>query len=159
MLGVSPSCSVTQSHLILCNPLGCSMPGFPVLHCLPECVQTHAHWASDAIQPSHSRSPPSPSALNLFQNQDLFQWVSSSRQVVQVLQPTSKGEWKTPGYRLPTQVSRHFVRVVQGTNSSANHLWDQQWEFGRSLPGLVMKERKWKWSCSVVSDSLRPHRL
>ena len=30
-----------------------SMPGFPVLHCLPEFTQTHDHWFSDAIQPSH----------------------------------------------------------------------------------------------------------
>ena len=37
----------------------------------------HAHWVSDAIQPSHPLSPPSPSALNLFQHQGLFQWVSS----------------------------------------------------------------------------------
>ena len=51
-----------------------------------------------------------------------------------------EGKWKTPGYRLLVQVSRHFACVVQGTKSSANRLWDQSWEFGRSMPGLVMKE-------------------
>ena len=40
--------------------MNCSMPGFPVLHYLPEFVQTHVRWASDAIQPSHSLLPPSP---------------------------------------------------------------------------------------------------
>ena len=53
-----------------------SMPGFPVLHYLPEFAQTHVHWVSDAIQPSHSLSPPSP-LLSLSQYQDLYQWVSS----------------------------------------------------------------------------------
>ena len=55
---------VTQLCPILCDPMDCSMPGFPVLHCLPEFVQTQVHWVSDAIQPSHPLSPPSP-ALNL----------------------------------------------------------------------------------------------
>ena len=65
-------CSVTRLCLILCNPMGCSTPGFPVLHCLPEFAQTHVHWINDAIQPSHPLSPPSPSALNLSQDQGLF---------------------------------------------------------------------------------------
>ena len=43
-------CSFTQSWLTLCNPMDCSMPGFPVLHHLPELAQTHVHWVSDAIQ-------------------------------------------------------------------------------------------------------------
>ena len=46
-------CSVTQSCLILCDPVTCSMPGFPVLHDLPEFARTHVHWVNDAIQPSH----------------------------------------------------------------------------------------------------------
>ena len=33
-----------------------SMPGFPVLHYLPEFVQSHVHWVGDAIQPSHPLS-------------------------------------------------------------------------------------------------------
>ena len=52
--------SVTQSCPILCNPMDCSMPGFPVHHQLPELAQTHVHWVSDAIQPSCSLLPPSP---------------------------------------------------------------------------------------------------
>ena len=65
-------CLVTQSHLILCNPLDCSTPGFPVLHHLPELPQTHAHWVGDAIQPSHPLSSPSPPTFNLSQHQGLF---------------------------------------------------------------------------------------
>ena len=47
-------CSVTQSCPTLCDPRDCSMPGFPVLHYLPEFTQTHVHWINDAIQPSSS---------------------------------------------------------------------------------------------------------
>ena len=42
-------CSVPQSCPSLCDPMDCSMPGFPVLH-PPELVQTHVHWVGDAIQ-------------------------------------------------------------------------------------------------------------
>ena len=50
-------CSVTKSCLTLCDPMDCSTPGFPVLHYLPEFVQTHVHWVGDVIQPSHLCHP------------------------------------------------------------------------------------------------------
>ena len=56
--------------------MDCSMSGFPVLHCLPEFVQSRVHWVSDAIQPSHPLSSPSPPTFELSQHQGLFQWVS-----------------------------------------------------------------------------------
>ena len=49
-------CSVIQSWPTLYHPMDCSTPGFPVLHHLPELAQTHVHWVSDAIQPSHPLS-------------------------------------------------------------------------------------------------------
>ena len=73
--------SVTQSCLTLCDPMDCSTPGLPVYYQLPEFTQTHVHWVSDTIQPSHPLSSPSPPAFNLFQHQGLFQWVSSSHQM------------------------------------------------------------------------------
>ena len=69
-----------------CNPMDCSMPGFPVLHYLPGFAQTHIHWVDDDIQPSHSLFPPSPPSLNLSQHQGLFQWAGSSHQVSKVLE-------------------------------------------------------------------------
>ena len=57
--------SVPQSCPTLCDPLDCSTPGLPVHHQLPEFTQTHVHWVSDAIQPSHPLSSPSPAAINL----------------------------------------------------------------------------------------------
>ena len=52
-----PTCgSVAQSRPTLCDPMDCSTPGFLVFQHLPESVQTHVHWVSDAIQPSHPLS-------------------------------------------------------------------------------------------------------
>ena len=78
--------SVTQSCSTLCEPKNRSMPGLPVYHQLPEFTQTHIHRVSDAIQPSHSLSSPSPPAPNPSQHQSLFQWVNSSHEVAKVLE-------------------------------------------------------------------------
>ena len=51
-------CSVAKSRLTLCDPMDCSMPGFPVFHYLLEFAQIHVHWVGDIIQPFHSLSPP-----------------------------------------------------------------------------------------------------
>ena len=72
--------SVSQSCLTLCNPMNCSTPGLPVHHQLSEFTQTHVHWVSDAIQPCHRLSSPSPPAPNPSQHQSLFQWVNSSHE-------------------------------------------------------------------------------
>ena len=74
------------SRVWLCNPMDCSIPGLPVHHQLTEFAKTHIHWVSDAIQPSHPLSSPSPPALNLSQHQGLFKWVSSSHQVAKLLE-------------------------------------------------------------------------
>ena len=63
-----------------------STPGFPVLHHLLELAQSHVNQVSDAIQPSHPLSSPSPPAFNLSQHQGLFQWVNSLHQVANVLE-------------------------------------------------------------------------
>ena len=44
------------------------------------------HWLSDAIQPSHPLSSPSPPAINLSQHEGLFKWVSSSHEVAKLLE-------------------------------------------------------------------------
>ena len=78
--------SVTQSCPTLCDPMNRSTPGLPVHHQLPEFTQTHVHRVSDAIQPSHPLSSPSPPAHNPSQHQSLFQWVNSSHEVAKVLE-------------------------------------------------------------------------
>ena len=78
--------SVAQSCPTLCNPINHSTPGLPVHHQLSEFTQTHVHRVSDAIQPFHPLSSPSPPAPNPSQHQSLFQWVNSPHQVAKVLE-------------------------------------------------------------------------
>ena len=75
--------SVTQSWL--CDPMDCSMPGFPVHHQLLEFTQTHVLGVGDAIQSSHPLSFPSPSAFNLshlqsFQMSQFFTYQCTKQQ-------------------------------------------------------------------------------
>ena len=65
--------SVAQSCPTLCDSMNHSTPGLPVPHQLPEFTQTHVHRVSDAIQPSHPLSSPSPPAPSPSQHQGLFQ--------------------------------------------------------------------------------------
>ena len=65
----SPFSSVTQTCPILCDPMNCNKPGFPVHHQLLELTQTHVHRVSDAIQPSNPLSFLSPPAFNLSHQQ------------------------------------------------------------------------------------------
>ena len=78
--------SVAQSCPILCDPMDCGTPGFSVHHQLLEVAQTHVHWVSDAIRPSHPLSSPSP-ALNLSQHQGFFpvsQFFASGGQTIYI---------------------------------------------------------------------------
>ena len=78
--------SIPQLCLTLWNPKDCSPPGFPVHHQLPELIQTHVYQVGDAIQPSHPLLSPSPPAFDIFRHHCLFQWVSSSHQVANILE-------------------------------------------------------------------------
>ena len=65
--------SVAQSCPTLRKPMNLSTPGLPVHHQLPKFTQTHVHRVSDAIQPSHLLSSPSPPTPTPPQHQSLFQ--------------------------------------------------------------------------------------
>ena len=82
---VSSVSSFAQS-VWLCDPMNRSTPGLPVHHQLPEFTQTHVHRVSDAIQPCHPLSSPSPPAPNPSQHQSIFHWVNSSHEVAKVLE-------------------------------------------------------------------------
>ena len=62
-------CSAAKSRPRDCDIRDCSTPGLPVPHHLPQFVQVHVHWISDAIQPSHPLLPTSPFAFNLSRHQ------------------------------------------------------------------------------------------
>ena len=83
LLAVQFSCSVCP---ILCDPMDCSTPGFPVHHQPPELTKTHVQQVSDAIQPIHPLSSPFLPAFNFSQHQGLLKWVSSLHQVAKVLE-------------------------------------------------------------------------
>ena len=83
--------SVAQSFPTVCNPMNCSTTGLPVHHQLPESTQTHIHWVSEAIQPSHPLSSPSPPALSLSQHQGLFKWVR--RNIIMIKSNPTPARW------------------------------------------------------------------
>ena len=76
---------LVQSCPTLHNPMDHSTPGLPVHHQVLEFTRTHVHRVSDAIQPSHPLSSPSPPAPSPSQHQSPFQWVNSSHEVAKVL--------------------------------------------------------------------------
>ena len=78
---------------LVATPWAAARPGLPVHHGLLELTQTHVHWVSDAIQPSHPLPCPSIPALNLSQHQGLFKWVSSSHQVAKILEFQLQHQW------------------------------------------------------------------
>ena len=79
-------CSVPKCQ-ILCDPMDCSMPSLPVLHCLLEFAQIQVHCVDDAILSFHPLLPSSPLALSVSQHQGLLQWIGFSLQVAKMLEP------------------------------------------------------------------------
>ena len=71
-----------QSCQTLCDPMDCSTPDLLVHHQLPKFAQTHVHWVSDAIQPSHPLLSPSPPAFNLSNV-----WVFSNKPALRIRWP------------------------------------------------------------------------
>ena len=117
-LGMSSFSSVTQL-CPTCNPMDCSPPGFLVHYQLPKLAQTNVHQVSDAIQPSHSLSSPSPAAFNLSQHQGLLQGVSSSHQVAKLLnfQLQHQSYHEHPGL-ISFKINWLDLLAVQGTLKS-----------------------------------------
>ena len=81
-ISVQFSCPVVSISLW---PHGLQHARHPCPSPTPRVTQTHVHWVSDAIQPSHPLLPPSPPAFNLSQHQGLFQWVDTSHQMAKVV--------------------------------------------------------------------------
>ena len=154
--------SVTQSCPTLCDPMDCnSTPGFPVHDQLPGFTQTHVHWVSAAIQPSHPLSSPFSPAPNPSQHQSLFQWVNSLHEVAKVLeflsalasflpkksQGWSHSEWtgwislqsKGLSRVSNTTVQKHQFFGTQPSSQSNSHIhtWPQEkpqpWLDGHSI--------------------------
>ena len=81
---------------------------------------THVHWVSDAIQPSHPLSPPSPLVLSLSQHQGLFQWVTSLYPEAKVLELQLQHQSFQWIFRLISfRIDWFGLFAVQGTQESS----------------------------------------
>ena len=108
----------------LCDPMGCSMPGIPVPYCLLEFAHVHIHCISDAIQPSHSLMPSSPSVLNL--SQELFQWVICLHQMTKILELQLQHQsfkWIFSVDWFDLTVQGFFRSLLQHQSSKSSILW------------------------------------
>ena len=112
--------------------MDCTTPGLPVHHQHPEFTQTHVHWVTDAIQPSHPLSSPFPLTFNLYQRQSLFRRVSSSHQVAKVLEfqvQHQSFQWifRTDSFRMDwfdlLAVQRTLKSLLQHNSLKTSILW------------------------------------
>ena len=125
--------SVTQSCPTLCDPMNRSTPGLAVHHQLPEFTQTHVHRVSDAIQPSHPLSSPSPSAPNPSQHQSLFLWVNSSHEVAKYM-------------LLLLLIIRLMGQDLRRELLALNHETEIVWEKAQTMP-IILPWAHWpRWS-------------
>ena len=125
--------------------MDCSTPGFPVHHQLLELAQTHVHWVSDAIQPSHPLSSPSPPAFNLSQHQHFCQWLSSLHQVARYwsfsfsISPYNEYSglisFRTDWLDLLT-VQGTLKSLLQHHNLKASILWCSAFFYGSTLTSV-----------------------
>ena len=140
--------SVTQSCLTLCDPMNRSTPGLPVHHQLPEFIQTHVHWVSDAIQPSHPLSSPfsptpSPYQHQSFSNEFFFKWGGQSIGVSALASFLPKNtqdwssewtgwiSWQSKGLSKVfsnTTIQKHQFLGAQPSSQSTSHIhtWPQE---------------------------------
>ena len=141
--------SVAQSCLTLCDPMDCSTSGFPVHHQLLEFTQTHVHWVSDAIQPSHSVTPFS-SYLQSFPASGSFlmsQFFTSGGQSIGVSASTSVlprniQDWFPLGWTgwISLQ-SRGLSRVFSNTTVQKHQFYGTQLSY---TPALTSIHDYWK---------------
>ena len=114
--------SSVQSRPTLCDPMNCSMPDLPVHHQLPEFTQTHVHWISDAIQPSHLLSSPSPPApippsIRVFSNESTLRmrWKSTGASALASFLPKKSQGWSSEWTGWISLQSKGLSRVFSHT--------------------------------------------
>ena len=147
--------------------MDCSMPGFPVPYYLPEFAQNHAHWVSDAIQPLHPQSPPSPPDFNISKH-----LIFSSESVLRIRWPKywsfsfSISTSKEYSGMLSFSIAWFYLLAVQGTlknllqhhSSKASILWRSaffmvQLSYPYTTTGKTMALTIWIFVGKVVSLS------
>ena len=131
--------SIVQSCPTLCDPMDCSNPGFPVHYQLPEHAQTHVHWVSDAIQPSHPLLFPSSLAFNLSQHQGLFQ---------QHQGPFTSGGQSIGGFSFSDSPSNEYSGLI-----SFRINWFDIFAAWKTLKSLLQHFGSWNYLLVYVSPT------
>ena len=131
-------CSVAKSCLTPCDPMDCNVPGFSILHCLPEFAQIYVHWADDAIQPAHPPLPPSlllPSifpSIRIFSNDSghflsqLFTLGGQSIGASTSVLPVNKKGWFPLLTNLVSLLSKGLSRVFCNTTVQRHQFFSAQ---------------------------------
>ena len=154
------------SHVRLCYPMNCSMPGFPIYHQLFELAQTHVHRVSGAIEPSHPLLslllPPSifPS-IRIFLNESVLQsdgqsiGVSASASVLPMNIQDCFPLWMTDLISLQSSWESWEKTIRSLLHQIQKH------QFFSSQPSLVGHEVSWtQWSQpSLVDDHWKSNRF
>ena len=138
--------SVAQWCPTLYDPMDCSMANFSVHHQLLEPTQTHVHWVSDAIQPSHPLSSPSPPTFNLSQHQSLFQWVSqffawggqsTGVSALASVIPMNTQDWSPLGWTgCISMQSKGLTRVFTSTTVQKHQFFGAQLSYSPTLTSI-----------------------
>ena len=169
--------SVAQSCLTLCNPMDCSLPGFPVHHQLPEFTQTHVHRVSDAIQPSHPLSSPSPPApippsIRIFSNESVLRirwpkyWsfsfsISPSIEysgIIQYVSPSIKchcirhGATEIPAFRNSQSSGKHKTWLFSSLPLSPQSLLSFLLLFLLKHPPYPSQSKSWAFYCVTLKE-------
>ena len=155
------------SNPTLCDPMNCSMPGFSVHHYLPEFAQTHVHWVSDAIQPSHPLTPFSscPQSFPASESFPMSRLFASGGQSIRAsasasVLPMNNQDWFPLGLTgLISFLSKGLSRVFSSTTSWKHQFFAAQpflWSTSHNHAWLLVKPSV-QLSCSVLSDSLQSH--
>ena len=116
--------SVAQSCPTLCDRMNCSTPGLPIYHQLLEFTQIHVHWVSDAIQPFHPLSSPSPPAPNPSQHQSLFQWLVYHYFLLEFAVIFSVHNWNCAVWQKQFFFIISFLRATKTFQKQSRSCWE-----------------------------------
>ena len=127
-------CSVAKWCLTFGNPMGCSMPGFPVLHHLLKFPQTHDCWVGDAIQLSHILLsllclPSVFPSIRVFSNVSTLhiRWPSIGASATASVPPMSIQDWFPLGWTgLSSLLSKGLARVFSNTTIKKHQFFNCQ---------------------------------